>query len=66
MTDIIINIILGVLAIWVSVFLGFMMGWKAARPDETLIKPKPFDPGARDEDDQDIFRDALEVRGDKP
>ena len=59
----IINGVLLFIGILGSVLLGFLMGWKAARPEETIIKPKPFNPGPRDEDDQDIFSDALEVKG---
>jgi hypothetical protein len=43
----------------VSVVTGFMMGFKAARPTEPLMK-KTFDPGPTDLIDEDIFRDALE------
>ena len=48
-----------IIAILGSVSLGFFMGWKAARPNEPIIKPKPFDPGPTDEDEQDIWTDAL-------
>ena len=59
MTDILIYVCLGFFGILGSVFIGFCMGWKAARPDDTLVKPKPFNPGPTDGEEQDIFREAL-------
>ncbi len=48
-----------IVGILVSVTIGFFMGLKSARPDEPIIKPKPFDPGPTDEDEQDIWANAL-------
>ena len=45
--------------ILIGVVVGFLMGWKAARPDDTLVKPKPFNPGPTDGEEQDIFREVL-------
>ena len=42
-----------------AVLAGFCMGWKAARPDDTLVKPKPFNPGPTDGEEEDVFREAL-------
>ena len=45
--------------ILIGVIAGFLMGWKAARPDDTLVKPKPFNPGPTDGEEEDVFREAL-------
>ena len=58
MIDIFIVLILAVLGVWASVFLGFWMGWKAARPEEPLIN-KDFDPGPSDAPEDDIWQEAL-------
>mgnify|MGYP000200461201 CR=1 FL=1 len=44
----------------VPVIIGFLMGFKAARPDEKLIKWK-VNQGPTDEPDGDPFNDAMRV-----
>jgi len=48
----------------VSVFIGFLMGWKAARPDDKLIERK-FDPGPTDEPEGDPWQDAMMTEKEK-
>ena len=42
----------------VSVVIGFLMGWKAARPEHKLIR-YDFNPGSTDEPEGDIWQDAM-------
>ena len=64
MTDILMIVILGVLGVWGSVFFGFLMGWKAARPEDKLIK-REFNPGPADEPEGDIWQDAMMTEEEK-
>jgi len=40
------------------IFIGYLMGFKAARPDDKLIT-REFNPGSTDEPEGDIWQDAM-------
>ena len=48
----------------VSVVIGFLMGWKVARPEDKLIK-REFNPGPTDEPEGDIWQDAMMTEEEK-
>jgi hypothetical protein len=42
----------------VTVCVGFIMGFKAARPEDKLIN-REFDPGSTEEPEGDLWQDAM-------
>jgi len=50
--------------IFIGVIMGFLMGWKAARPNDKLIT-REFNPGSTDEPEGDIWQDAMMTEAEK-
>ena len=53
------DLLIIVVAVLVCVLAGYIMGFKAARPDDPILSPHYPDQGSKDEPDGDIWRDAM-------